>query len=172
MRACGGCTECCKLPPVAEVGKALHAPCNHLVLLGKKARKAGAQGGCSIHATRPQVCRGFDCGWITVPAAFPDDAQRPDSLGVIFSPLPLEDGTTAYWAWEARRGALARAAPLLATLRILVAIGYDATAEQWAEAEWIGIIKGLGAEKARILWNARGLDPRHLELLLDRVAVR
>jgi hypothetical protein len=53
-KSCGSCTLCCKLFPVPELEKPAGTWCRHI-----------AQGrGCGIHATRPQVCRAFDCQWL------------------------------------------------------------------------------------------------------------
>lgn len=54
-RECGKCSLCCKLLHVIELNKPAGAWCQHC--------KPGA-GGCSIHETRPQICRGYFCGWM------------------------------------------------------------------------------------------------------------
>lgn len=53
-RACGACSLCCKLMHVPELEKPMGAWCAHC--------KPGA--GCTIHATRPQSCRDFFCGYL------------------------------------------------------------------------------------------------------------
>jgi hypothetical protein len=53
-RECGACSLCCKLLHVVELSKPAGAWCRHC--------RPGA-GGCSVHATRPDICRDFFCGW-------------------------------------------------------------------------------------------------------------
>lgn len=53
-RTCGTCSLCCKLLQVPELEKPMGEWCRHY--------KAGA--GCMIHATRPQPCRDFFCGYL------------------------------------------------------------------------------------------------------------
>ncbi|HUJ45812.1 MAG TPA: hypothetical protein VLV55_01670 [Rhizomicrobium sp.] len=54
-RSCDGCTLCCKVMRVdAPIDKPMNEWCRHCV---------PAQG-CSIHETRPQVCRSFHCLWL------------------------------------------------------------------------------------------------------------
>ncbi len=53
-RECGTCTMCCKVFRIPEVDKVAGQWCRHV-----------AQGrGCSIHATRPDVCRTFFCHYL------------------------------------------------------------------------------------------------------------
>lgn len=54
-RICGQCSACCVTLRIDEppVQKPADIPCVHL----------GATGGCSIHATRPSICRTWFCGW-------------------------------------------------------------------------------------------------------------
>jgi hypothetical protein len=52
-KSCGDCSLCCKLMNVPELDKPPNVWCRHVVK-GK---------GCGIHATRPDVCRGFFCRW-------------------------------------------------------------------------------------------------------------
>lgn len=53
LRPCGSCSLCCKVFKVVEVEKEAHEWCRHYA--------AGI--GCSIHADRPKVCRGYQCLW-------------------------------------------------------------------------------------------------------------
>jgi uncharacterized cysteine cluster protein YcgN (CxxCxxCC family) len=55
-RACGACSLCCKLLPIAELDKPHDRWCAHC--------RPGA-GGCTIYETRPQACRTFNCLWLT-----------------------------------------------------------------------------------------------------------
>lgn len=73
-RACGDCTACCTVLTVdtPDFAKPAGVPCRHL----------GAQG-CSIHASRPPICRSWFCAWRRI-AALPD-AARPDRSGLLVS---------------------------------------------------------------------------------------
>jgi hypothetical protein len=62
-RACGKCSLCCKLMNVEEFNKPQGIWCRHC--------KPG-RGGCTIHATRPAVCRDFHCGWLVGPNLGPE----------------------------------------------------------------------------------------------------
>ena len=56
-RSCNGCTLCCKVMGVPELGKPRGSWCIHC-----------ARGsGCRIYAERPAGCRSFLCGWLTNP---------------------------------------------------------------------------------------------------------
>lgn len=73
-RTCGDCTICCTVLRIdtAELDKPAGTPCVHTSGLG-----------CAIHATRPQLCRAWFCGWrrlATMPAA-----ARPDRSGLLVS---------------------------------------------------------------------------------------
>ena len=54
-RSCGTCSICCKVMQVDELEKPQGVWCRHCT---------PGRGGCSIHATRPAVCRDFFCGWL------------------------------------------------------------------------------------------------------------
>ena len=54
-RSCGDCSLCCKLMQVDEFDKPQGVWCRHC---------APGHGGCTIHATRPAICREFFCGWL------------------------------------------------------------------------------------------------------------
>lgn len=73
-RDCGDCTICCTVLTVdtPDFGKPGGTPCVHL-----------ASHGCSIHATRPHICRTWFCAWRRV-ASLPDEA-RPDRSGILVS---------------------------------------------------------------------------------------
>jgi hypothetical protein len=78
-RSCGGCVVCCIVPPVKspDFSKTSGTPCLHCV----------ETFGCAIHASRPQVCRDWLCGWRSLP--FLDDRWRPDNCGLLI--VPEED---------------------------------------------------------------------------------
>ncbi len=56
-RSCDGCTLCCKLMGIEEIGKARGAWCPDC----DKSR------GCKIYDSRPEACRTFHCGYLRIP---------------------------------------------------------------------------------------------------------
>lgn len=70
-RACGGCTACCVVMGIAELGKPMHQDCPHLAAPGS---------GCGIYATRPRECATFRCGWL---GGLLRERDRPDLLGIM-----------------------------------------------------------------------------------------
>jgi len=50
LNECGGCTMCCDVLPVPQLNKPENTLCINCVA-----------EGCGIHATRPSVCRDFQC---------------------------------------------------------------------------------------------------------------
>lgn len=70
-RACGTCTLCCKLFDLPE----LDSPA------GKWCRHCAPGKGCTIHATRLDLCRGFFCGWMISPDLGPE--WKPDRAHLI-----------------------------------------------------------------------------------------
>jgi len=70
---------CCQILDIDELNKKAGVLCANCV--------AGA--GCKIYASRPQVCRDFECEWLTersVPAAL-----KPDKVGTLFLICPDTD---------------------------------------------------------------------------------
>lgn len=70
-KSCGDCMMCCTILEIEEFKKDAGPACVHCM----------ASGGCDIYATRPQLCRDFECEWLTdrkLPPQF-----RPDRLGSI-----------------------------------------------------------------------------------------
>jgi hypothetical protein len=61
-RSCGTCGLCCKVYSVQELSKPAGRWCINSV----------RGGGCSIHATRPHVCRAFFCSWLIDPNLGPE----------------------------------------------------------------------------------------------------
>jgi len=80
-RDCGGCTACCTVMAIdrPEIQKAAGVTCRH------------CDAGCAIHATRPQLCRDYHCGWRQLP--FLDDAWRPDRSEVFVEVEEIEGET-------------------------------------------------------------------------------
>ena len=81
QRACGECSLCCTVLRVDELAKLGGTPCRHL----------GAEGGCSIHPRRPQICRSYECLWLR--GAF-DANDRPDRLGAVLDLIQTGDGVS------------------------------------------------------------------------------
>jgi uncharacterized protein len=70
-KACGSCTMCCSALEIAELQKPAGPLCSNCRL----------GDGCAIYQDRPQVCRDFECEWLTrrdLSRRF-----RPDLAGVI-----------------------------------------------------------------------------------------
>ena len=90
-RVCGGCTACCTIFGIEELGKKPWTECEHLT-------KAPFTRGCSIYRKRPRSCREFNCLWLggagTVKA-------RPDRLGVMFAPTNGVTEFTGEWEFQA-----------------------------------------------------------------------
>lgn len=94
-RACGACSLCCTVLRVDELAKPGGEPC-------VKLRRDGP--GCSIHATRPSICRRYRCLWLQ--GGLEED-DRPDRIGAVLD-LLTEAGQTYLAVREAVPGALDR----------------------------------------------------------------
>jgi hypothetical protein len=62
---------CCSALEIPELSKAAGPACVNCI----------ATGGCAIYASRPQVCRDFECEWLTDRTLQPQ--LRPDRVGTI-----------------------------------------------------------------------------------------
>jgi hypothetical protein len=71
-RSCGDCSLCCKLLHVEEFDKPAGKWCEHC---------APGRGGCTVHETRPNVCRNFYCSWMTSPGMGPE--WRPNQCNMV-----------------------------------------------------------------------------------------
>lgn len=76
---------------VDELGKLGGTPCPKL--------RPG--GGCSIHPTRPAICRAYRCLWLRGGL---DEVDRPDGLGAVVD-VTSEGGSPLLAIREARAGA-------------------------------------------------------------------
>jgi hypothetical protein len=83
---CGSCTVCCMALRVIELDKEAGRYCQHC-LPGK---------GCGIYETRPEVCRGFLCGWRRVPQL--GEEWRPDKSGILMLTQEVDKLPEAYRA--------------------------------------------------------------------------
>lgn len=71
MNKCDGCTLCCELFEIKELNLSAFEMCPHCD--GTK---------CTIHETRPEICRGFECVYSRMGNL--DIRTRPDKIGVVF----------------------------------------------------------------------------------------
>lgn len=89
---CGGCTACCAVLKVTELGKGFHTPCPNI-----------SSSGCRIYPDRPKSCRDWSCLWAG--GVLPAHAHhRPDRLGLILD-LTVVLGLAFITAYEVRPGA-------------------------------------------------------------------
>jgi uncharacterized protein len=68
-KSCGPCTMCCSALEISELKKPAGPACAHCSV------------GCAIYASRPEVCREFECDWLTDRALAV--TLRPDRVGTI-----------------------------------------------------------------------------------------
>src|SRR5262245_1944475 len=75
-RRCGDCQLCCKLMPVAEIGKKAGVRCKH--------QRVGK--GCQVYdrAGMPASCKLWSCAWLTGA----ETGARPDRSHVVVDILP------------------------------------------------------------------------------------
>ena len=107
-KSCGPCTMCCSALEIAELKKPAGPLCGDCRL----------GGGCAIYFDRPQVCRDFECEWLTRR----DLARqfRPDLVGAIL----MEDADSdEYWAVCAPEKPMAWRSPRLFAHLVAVAKG-------------------------------------------------
>ena len=82
-RSCDGCTACCAFPPIRteKLQKPANLLCPHC-----------AEGaGCTVYEVRPDVCRGFYCGWFFLSELGP--AWHPNHSGVVIRAEHFDDDT-------------------------------------------------------------------------------
>lgn len=70
-KTCGECTLCCQILDIPELNKPPGPFCPH----------CAAKGGCGIYATRPKVCRDYECDWLRDRDLGP--LLKPSRTGVI-----------------------------------------------------------------------------------------
>lgn len=71
QRTCGTCSLCCKLMEVETLYKPAGTWCS----------KCSPPNGCSIHPQRPDECKAFTCGWLSIPGLIED--WRPQRSKII-----------------------------------------------------------------------------------------
>ena len=76
QNSCGNCVVCCQWLDIVsdELSKKAGVLCVHCV-----------GNGCGIYETRPQVCRGFFCGYRLISQL--GEEWRPDRSGVLIQPV-------------------------------------------------------------------------------------
>lgn len=82
------------IPQIPALDKPANVRCKHLTA-----------NGCGIYDSpeRPEVCRGFVCGWLE--GRYGDDSLRPDRVGAYVTDLAPGDGL------QDQNGAVVRAVP-------------------------------------------------------------
>jgi hypothetical protein len=77
MRHCDGCTLCCSLLPIKEIGKPAGVDCKHQ-----------CAGGCGVYGARqmPASCRLWNCRWLVEDDTA--DQVRPDASHLVIDILP------------------------------------------------------------------------------------
>lgn len=113
-RTCGGCTGCCTVMGIAEIGKPAGQRCLH-----------ECEAGCSIYPERPQQCKSnFRCLWLADDRGLLHESHRPDHVGLVLTDWVDASGQNIIAAREMFRGAAAKPAAieLLGFLRRFVAV--------------------------------------------------
>jgi hypothetical protein len=75
MNDCGGCTACCQVVPVKDLGLKQYTGCPHT-----RAAFHAAGPGCGIYDKRPHSCRAWSCLWLRSDWA---PEMRPDRAGFV-----------------------------------------------------------------------------------------
>jgi len=117
-RICGTCSLCCKLLPIAALGKPADRWCKH--------SHPGA-GGCAIYESRPDTCRSFHCAWLADAAI--EDHWNPlhskmvmqitgghDDLYDLFIDIHVDRGAANIWRTEPYYSELKRLSHVQRTL--------------------------------------------------------
>ncbi|HMF05663.1 MAG TPA: hypothetical protein VKE72_01435 [Methylocella sp.] len=80
-KACGECNLCCKVLDIVELSKPAGTLCGDCV--------RSPSGSCRIYATRPKVCRDYECLWKGDRMMSPQ--LRPDRVGTLLMEDPDSD---------------------------------------------------------------------------------
>lgn len=89
MNPCGGCTACCTVLSVKELGKAPHVRCDRV-----------GEAGCTCYESRPGSCRNWSCLWAL--GVIPGEPKfRPDQVGLVLDMVTMPSGSfvVAYEVW-------------------------------------------------------------------------
>lgn len=90
-RECGDCQLCCEVLEVPDANTKAGEKCQHQ-----------CEKGCAIYQTRPQPCQDYQCLWLR---RFFGKKDRPDKVGVFFSPAHHKDLGALLIAYERKAGA-------------------------------------------------------------------
>lgn len=71
-RSCDGCTLCCDLVSVFEIGKHEFTACPECIM----------GTGCARQNDKPESCRDYACAWLL---GHGTEADRPDEVGYVIS---------------------------------------------------------------------------------------
>lgn len=82
-RGCGTCTACCSFPPIRT--ERLQKPANTMCLHCREGQ------GCTVYDVRPDVCRGFFCGWFFLEDLSPQ--WHPSESGIVIRSEQFDDDT-------------------------------------------------------------------------------
>lgn len=82
-RSCGTCTACCAFPPIRT--QKLQKPANTLC------PHCAEASGCTVYDRRPDVCRGFYCGWFFLSELGPE--WHPQQSGVVIRAEHFDEDT-------------------------------------------------------------------------------
>ena len=141
-RDCDGCTACCAFPPIHT--ETLQKPANTLCPHCAEGR------GCKVYEARPDVCRGFFCGWFFLAELGPE--WHPNQSGVVLRSESFDDNAVTLL--------ILRLSPFLVSEEFAGMVG------GWVE-------EGVGVEFERL--GPPGHLPAKMrmnELLADAVAAR
>ena len=108
QRQCGACSLCCTVLRVDELSKLGGQDCAH----------QRAEGGCAIHARRPDICRAYHCLWLR---GHFEESDRPDRLGAVLD-FVNHGGQVMLEVREARAGSF-DASPRLQQIAERQAVG-------------------------------------------------
>ncbi len=141
-RSCESCTACCSFPPIRteRLQKPANTMCNHC-LEGR---------GCTVYDVRPDVCRGFYCGWFFLEELSPQ--WHPSESGVVIRSEHFDEDTITLL--------ILRLSPFLVSEEFASIVGGWVAAGVGVEFERVGPVGHLPAKM------------RVNELLEDAVAAR
>ncbi len=141
-RSCESCTACCSFPPIRteRLQKPANTMCSHC-LEGR---------GCTVYDIRPDVCRGFYCGWFFLEELSPQ--WHPSESGVVIRSEHFDEDTVTLL--------ILRLSPFLVSEEFASVVGGWVAAGVGVEFERVGPVGHLPAKM------------RVNELLEDAVAAR
>ena len=82
-RSCEGCTLCCKLVGVPEIG----------LPPGQWCEDCDVGNGCKIYDDRPKPCQGFYCAYLLIPIP---ECWAPTRAKMVIAPEPVNNRMAIY----------------------------------------------------------------------------